>query len=61
MVASLQYGNWYKHAYYYALPIYDGTGPAKVSTIDTFTQFVTGDIINDNESKITSGITSKAP
>lgn len=47
MVASLQYGNWYKHAYYYALPAYDGLGPAKTSTIDTFTQFVTGDFLND--------------
>ncbi len=47
MVASLQYGNWYKHAYYYALPAYDDLGPAKTSTIDTFTQFVTGDFIND--------------
>ena len=42
-VASLQYGNWYKHAYYYALPRYDDLGPAKVSTLDLTTQFVTGD------------------
>ena len=47
MVASLQYGNWYKHAYYYALPLYDGTGPSKTSTTDTFTQMVAGDFIND--------------
>ena len=39
---TLQYGNWYKHAFYYSLPIYEGTGTAKVSTIDTVTQFVTG-------------------
>jgi hypothetical protein len=51
MVASLQYGNWYKHAYYYALPAYDGLGPAKVSTIDTFTQMVTGDFINDGRTE----------
>ena len=43
LVASLQFGNWFKHANYYALPEYDATGPAKVSTIDTFTQVVTGD------------------
>jgi hypothetical protein len=48
MVASLQYGNWYKHAFYYSLPIYEGTGTAKVSTIDTFTQFVTGTHLSDN-------------
>ncbi len=33
MVASLQYGNWYKHAYYFALPGYNGEGH-KVATID---------------------------
>jgi hypothetical protein len=48
MVASLQYGNWYKHAFYYSLPIYEGTGTAKVSTIDTATQFVTGTHLSDN-------------
>ncbi len=48
MVAALQYGNWYKHAYYYSLPIYDGTGTPGVSTIDTFTQFVTGVHLSDN-------------
>jgi hypothetical protein len=48
MVAQLQYGNWYKHAFYYALPIYEGTGTAKVSTIDTVTQFVTGTHLSDN-------------
>jgi hypothetical protein len=48
MVASLQYGNWYKHAYYYSLPLYEGTGTPKVSTIDTFTQFVTGTHLSDN-------------
>ena len=48
MVTSLQYGNWYKHAFYYALPIYEGTGTAKVSTIDTFTQYVTGTHLSDN-------------
>ncbi len=47
MVASLQYGNWYKHAYYYALPAYDGLGGPKVSTTDTFTQMNTGDFLND--------------
>ncbi len=45
---SLQYGNWYKHAFYYSLPIYEGTGTAKVSTIDTGTQFVTGTHLSDN-------------
>jgi hypothetical protein len=48
MVAQLQYGNWYKHAFYYSLPIYEGTGTAKVSTIDTATQFVTGTHLSDN-------------
>ena len=48
MVAQLQYGNWYKHAFYYSLPIYEGTGTAKVSTIDTGTQFVTGTHLSDN-------------
>src|SRR5688572_15650252 len=48
MVAQLQYGNWYKHAFYYSLPIYEGTGTAKVSTIDTVTQFVTGTHLSDN-------------
>jgi Carboxypeptidase regulatory-like domain len=48
MVASLQYGNWYKHAFYYSLPIYEGTGTAKVSTIDTATQYVTGTHLSDN-------------
>ena len=48
MVASVQYGNWYKHAFYYSLPIYEGTGTAKVSTIDTVTQFVTGTHLSDN-------------
>jgi hypothetical protein len=48
MVASLQYGNWYKHAFYYSLPIYEGTGTAKISTIDTATQFVTGTHLSDN-------------
>jgi hypothetical protein len=48
MVASLQYGNWYKHAFYYSLPIYEGTGTAKVSTIDNQTQYVTGTHLSDN-------------
>jgi hypothetical protein len=48
MVAQLQYGNWYKHAFYYSLPIYEGTGTAKVSTIDTVTTFVTGTHLSDN-------------
>ena len=48
MVASLQYGNWYKHAFYYSLPIYEGTGTAKTSTIDTATQYVTGTHLSDN-------------
>jgi len=48
MVAQLQYGNWYKHAFYYSLPIYEGTGTAKVSTIDTVSQFVTGTHLSDN-------------
>jgi hypothetical protein len=47
-VASLQYGNWYKHAYYFALPRYDDLGPAKVSTLDLTTQFVTGDHLSDS-------------
>ena len=47
MVAQLQYGNWYKHAFYYSLPIYEGTGTAKVTTIDTVTQFVTGTHLSD--------------
>jgi hypothetical protein len=46
MVASIQYGNWYKHAYYFALPGYRGEGH-KVSTVDTVTQFVTGDHLSD--------------
>ncbi len=45
---QLQYGNWYKHAFYYSLPIYEGTGTAKVSTIDTATQYVTGTHLSDN-------------
>ena len=48
MVAQLQYGNWYKHAYYFSLPVYEGTGTAKVSTIDSATQFVTGTHLSDN-------------
>jgi hypothetical protein len=47
MVASLQYGNWYKHAFYYSLPIYEGTGTPGVATIDTGTQFVTGIHLSD--------------
>ena len=46
MVASLQYGNWYKHAYYFALPGYNGEGH-KVATIDDSTQYVTGDHLSD--------------
>ena len=46
MVGSLQYGNWYKHAYYFALPGYNGEGH-KVATIDDTTQFVTGDHLSD--------------
>src|SRR5687768_7986021 len=48
MVAALQYGNWYKHAFYYSLPLYEGTGTPKVSTIDIGTQFVTGTHLSDN-------------
>src|SRR5687768_15794426 len=48
MVAALQYGNWYKHAFYYSLPLYEGTGTPGVSTIDTGTQFVTGTHLSDN-------------
>lgn len=46
MVASFQFGNWYKHAYYNALPGYRDQGH-KVSTVDTVTQFVTGDHLSD--------------
>jgi hypothetical protein len=48
MVASLQYGNWYKHAFYYSLPYYRETGTPGVSTLDTATQFVTGTHLSDN-------------
>ncbi len=47
-VASLQYGNWYKHAYYFALPNYDNLSGAKVSTLDLTTLFVTGDHLSDS-------------
>ena len=46
MVGSIQFGNWYKHAYYNALPGYRNEGH-KVSTVDTSTQFVTGDHLSD--------------
>ena len=51
MVASLHTGTGTSTPIYYALPAYDGLGPAKVSTIDTFTQFVTGDFINDGRTE----------
>jgi carboxypeptidase family protein/TonB-dependent receptor-like protein len=50
MVASLQYGNWYKHAFYYALPGYRGEGH-KVATVDTVTQYVTGDHLSDERTE----------
>ena len=50
MVASIQYGNWYKHAFYYALPGYRGEGH-KVATIDTVTQYVTGDHLSDERTE----------
>jgi Carboxypeptidase regulatory-like domain/TonB dependent receptor len=50
MVASIQYGNWYKHAFYYALPSYRGQGN-KVATIDTVTQYVSGDHLSDERTE----------
>ena len=47
LVASLQAGQWYQDARNYAEPGYDNPINHKVSTIDTFTQVVSGDALND--------------
>jgi hypothetical protein len=47
LVASLQGGEWYQDARNYAEPGYDNPANHKVTTIDTFTQNVTGDSLND--------------
>jgi hypothetical protein len=47
MVFSLQAGRWFQDAYNWAEPGYDDPSNHKVSTIDTFTQMVTGDALQD--------------
>jgi hypothetical protein len=47
LVFSLQAGRWFQDAYNWAEPGYDDPTNHKVSTIDTFTQMVTGDALQD--------------
>jgi hypothetical protein len=47
MVFSLQGGRWFQDAYNWAEPGYDDPTNHKVSTIDTFTQVVSGDALQD--------------
>jgi hypothetical protein len=47
MVLSLQAGRWFQDAYNFAEPGYDDPSNHKVSTIDTFTQVVSGDALAD--------------
>ena len=46
-VGTLQVGEWYQKALNFAEPGYDDPTKHKVSTIDTFTQVVSGDSLND--------------